>query len=244
MLDLALFRVLPVRLKRRVYRDGNWLISGRVDRPDGVAQVLEGNRLLDEAARRLAVVAPTPTLKFLHSRSTHTPYVLDTACAVAENSLAHLGSQSRCALRAVAVLLNRLKQAGIYDRSLILVVADHGLNPGMFRSDRPGSHQQWVHRAGAAHPLFLLKPLHARGALRRENAPVSLTDVGATLCALSEVCTVPDGIPAGSASADRIRRFNLHAWEHRFWTLQQLPGITTYDVLGPVSDEASWRLAR
>jgi hypothetical protein len=244
LLDLALFRVLPIRLKRRVYRDGNWLISGRVDRPDGVAQVLEGNRLLEEAARRLAVAAPAPTLKFLHSRSTHTPYVLDTACNIAESSLAHLGSQSRCALRAVAVLLERLKQADIYDSSLILIVADHGVNPGIFRSDPPGSHQQWVHRAGAANPLFLLKPLHSRGPLRPESAPVYLTDVGATLCVLSEVCTVAGGIPAGSASANRVRRFILHPWQHRFWTMQKLPGTTTYDVVGPVTEEASWRLAR
>jgi len=243
LLDLALFRVLPVRLKRRVYREGNWLISGRVDRPDGVAQVLDGNRLLEEAARRFTVVAPAPTLKFLHSRATHTPYVLDAACTVAKHSLAHLGSQSRCALRAVTVLLERLKQAGIYDRSLILVVADHGVNPGMYTSDPPGSHQQWVHRAGAANPLFLLKPLQSRGPLRRESAPVYLPDVGATLCVLSEACSVAEGIPAGAASARRVRRFILHPWQHQFWTTQELPGITTYDVLGPLTDEASWHLA-
>src|SRR5215213_214724 len=194
LLDLSLFRVLPVRLKRRVYREGNWLISGRVDRPDGVAQVLEGNRLFEEVAGHLTVDAGTPTLKFFHSRSTHTPYILTEACTVAKNSLVHLGSQSRCALRAVATLLKHLKQTGIYDTTLILVVADHGVNPWLFKSDQPGSREQWIHRAGAANPLFLLKPLHSHGQLRRESEPVYLPDVGATLCALSGAYTVPAGI--------------------------------------------------
>jgi hypothetical protein len=244
LLDLALFRIMPVRLKRRIYRDGNWLISGRVDRPEGVAMVLEGNQLFAEVARRLKVIAGAPTLKFFHTRSTHTPYVLTAGCTVTEPSLAHFGSQSRCALRAVATLLEQLKRTGIYDITLILVVADHGVNPGMFKSDPPGSHQQWVHRAGAANPLFLLKPLHSRGQLRRESEPVYLPDVGATLCALSGACTAPTGFPAGSAPPGRVRRFNLHPWQHRFWTLQELPGIIPYDVLGPVHDEGSWHQAK
>jgi hypothetical protein len=244
LLDLALFRIMPMRLKRRIYREGNWLISGRVDRPDGVALVLEGNQLFEEVARRLTVVEGAPTLKFLHTRSTHTPYVLTAECTVAEPSLAHLGSQSRCALYAVATLLEQLKHTGIYDMTLILVVADHGVNPGMFKSDPPGSHQQWVHRAGAANPLFLLKPLHTRGQLQRESDPVYLPDVGATLCTLSAACTAPSGFPAGSAPPGRVRRFNLHPWQHRFWTMQQLPGIIPYDVSGPVNDEASWHQAQ
>jgi hypothetical protein len=241
LLDLALFRVAPVRLKRRIYREGNWLISGRVDQPDGIAQVLEGNRLLEEVARRLTVDAGTPTLKFLHSKSTHTPYVLDRGCGVVDTALEHLGSQSRCALRAVATLLRRLRQTGIYDSTVILVVADHGINPGVFGLDAPGSHEQWVHRAGAANPLFLLKPLHAHGRLQRESEPVYLPDVGATLCDRSGACAVTNGIPAGSALPGRVRRFTLHPWQHRFWTLQELPDITPYDVLGPVNDKASWR---
>ena len=70
-----------------------------------------------------------------------------------------------------------------------------------------------------------------------------LPDVGATLCVLSDVCSVPDGIPAGTAPASRVCRFILHPWQHQFWTTQELPGITTYDVLGPVTNEASWHLA-
>jgi len=211
LLDLSLFRILPVRLKRRVYRDGNWLISGRVDRPDGVAQVLEGNRLFEEVAGHLTVDAGTPTLKFFHSRSTHTPYVLTESCAVAENSLGHIGSQSQCALRTVATLLKRLKETGIYDRTLILVVADHGVNPGMFKSDQPGSREQWIHRAGAANPLFLLKPLHSHGQLQRARGP--------SICPMSAPRSAPcpqpvrlppafrraRGCPAGSGDSTCIR---------------------------------------
>jgi hypothetical protein len=133
-----------------------------------------------------------------------------------------------------------LKQAGIYDTTLILVAADHGVNPGNFKSDLPGSREQWLHRGGAANPVFLLKPLHAGGPLLTTGEPVYLPDVGATLCVLSGACTIPSGIPAGTAPPSRLRRFNHYQWRHRFWTLQQLPGITSYDVSGPLNDQASW----
>jgi hypothetical protein len=238
LLDLSLFRVAPVRLKRHIYRDGNWLISDRQSTPD---RVVLGNRLFEEVARRFTLNGRTPTMKFLHTMSTHTPYVLNDDCTVVKRSLGHVGSQARCALRAVSTLLARLKQAGIYDTTLILVVADHGINPRHFRSDVPGSHEEWVHRAGAANPVFLLKPLHAQGVLKTAGEPVHLPDVGATLCAQSEACRMPMGVAAGTAVPGRPRRFNHYQWQHRFWRLKKLPGITTYEVIGRVNDEAAWR---
>jgi hypothetical protein len=47
-----------------------------------------------------------------------------------------------------------LKQAGIYDTTLILVAADHGVNPGNFKSDLPGSREQWLHRGAGQIQYF------------------------------------------------------------------------------------------
>ena len=250
LLDLSLFRVAPVWLKRYIYNDGRWLFAGSV-RPAGASdseepngtfdddQVLEGIRLFEEMARRFSLNDGTPTSKFLHSFASHPPYVLDDQCVVRESTLERVTPQARCALLGVVTLLDRLKQARIYDSATILILADHGMNTGLF-NDAPGSHEQWVHLMGAAHPLFLLKRPGARGALREAADPVYLPDVGATLCAASGACTTPLGIPAGLASADRPRRFHDYDWKHEYWKLRNIPNMTSYEVRGPLWRIESW----
>jgi hypothetical protein len=250
LLDLSLFRVAPVWVKRHIYNDGRWLLSGRVLRADAADpkppnetfdddQVLEGIRLFEEVARRFSLNDGTPTFKFLHSFATHPPYVLDRQCAVGESSLDSVTPQTRCALLGVVTLLNRLKQASIYDNATILILADHGMNAGFF-NDPPGSHEEWVHLMGSAHPLFVLKRPGARGALREVSDQVYLPDVGATLCAASGACTTPLGIPAGQASAERPRRFYDYDWKHEYWKLRTIPNTTAYEVRGPLWRVESW----
>jgi hypothetical protein len=243
LLDLSLFRVSPVRLKRHIYDDGNWFVSRQMAVVDHwTDQILQGNRLLEEMGERLAFNDGAPTLKFLHSMSTHTPYILADDCqTVVDTTLERLPAQTRCALLAVATLLDRMKQARIYDEAVILVLADHGINSGVYPAARPGSHNAWRYLAGGANPLFLLKRRGASGALQEASGAVSLADVGATLCAASDACATPLGTPAGQAPADRLRRFNEYVWREEFWRLRDLPDVTPHEVRGPLWKRGSWR---
>jgi hypothetical protein len=241
LLDVSLFRIVPFRLKSWVYRDGRWLLGSRIGRSAEAALILDGNRMLDEITGRLTVDAPRPTLKFLHSLSTHTPYILNADCRTfGTNGLGHAVIQARCALEAVGRLLEGLDRAGIYDRTAILLIADHGINPGVYPGAPPGSHEAWEHLSGSARPLFLFKPLARRGALEVSTAPVYLADVGATLCAATSACAVPLGYPAGQAAPDRPRRFADYVWRNRFWRTGEIPGLTLYEVRGPVDRPGSW----
>jgi arylsulfatase A-like enzyme len=148
--------------------------------------------------------------------------------------------QARCALSAVARLLGRLRNAGIYDNTIVLVLADHGLNPDVYPAPADDA-DAFRQRSGSANPLFLYKPLRRRGPMRTEDAVVSLVDVGATLCAEAAACTTRSGIPAGRGSRRRPRRFNDYVWEHRFWQTLDVPNITPYEVSGPLADPGSWR---
>lgn len=242
LLDLSLFRVAPIWIKRRIYRDGQWLFAGQFDRPNEVEKVMEDNRFLERLSRDLVVAGDRPTIKFLHMLSTHTPYVLEGDCrTVGESTLDHLDPQSHCALTAVATLFGRLKEAGVYDQTVILVLGDHGVNPGVFPDPGQDEYARWVHRAGAANPVFLLKRLESRGALAEAPAAVSLADVGATLCAASSACGAPLGFAAGTAPSMRPRRFNDYRWRHEFWTRRSIPEITPYEVDGPLWEQKSWR---
>jgi hypothetical protein len=241
LLDVSLFRTVPFRLKPSIYRDGRWLVGSRLGRSAEAALLLDGNRMFDAIASRLTISAARPTLKFLHSLSTHTPYILNADCAsFGADGLGHAVIQGRCALEAVGRLLERLDRAGIYDNTAILVVADHGMNPGVFGGAPPGSDEAWEHLSGSAHPLFLFKPLARRGGLEVSAAPVYLADVGATLCAATAACAVPLGYPAGQAAPDRPRRFADYVWRNEFWRTGKIPGLVFYEVRGPLDRPGSW----
>jgi hypothetical protein len=238
LLDVSLFRVVPFFVKPWIYRDGRWFASARgTNEP---LHIFEGNRVLDEIARGMTVGGDRPALKWVHSLATHTPYVLGADCTESGSNLGHAVTQARCALEAVGRLLTRLDRMGVYDNTAVLLVADHGMNPGIYPQAAPGSVDAWRHLAGSAHPLFLFKPPGRRGPVAISSAPVYLADVGATLCAATAACEVPLGFPAGEASPDRPRRFANYVWRNQFWRTREIPGLTMYEVRGPLDDPASW----
>jgi len=245
LFDVSLFRLAPVWLKQRIYANGNWLLAGRFGMVEETSRIFEHNQLFAEMARRIAVDEGPPTLKFIHSLATHTPFVLTDDCrAPAATDLNRLTPQARCALLAVTRLLEGLKAAHVYDRTEIAVVADHGIGqPNGFA--RPAARQSpslsgWARRAGYANPLFLLKRRGARGGITDDPATVYLPDLGATLCASSGACTVPGGLAAGQASPDRVRRFVDYDWKHEFWQLRDIPDLSAYDIRGPVWAPEAW----
>ena len=240
LFELSLFRLAPVWVKRHVYNEGFWLFGDHDRAAHEIAQLFEGNRLLHELARRLVVDDGRPTLKLLHSMATHTPYVMGDDCrSVRSSSIRRVTAQARCALMAVAGLLERLRAAGVYDSTVVLVMADHGINAGVFGA-AADEREHGIRRAGAANPLFLLKGLDDRGPLREESGAVHLADTAATLCRASGACTAPVGIPAGEAPPERPRLFYDYAWEHEFWALREIPGMSAFEVRGPLWNENAW----
>ncbi len=238
LLDLALFRASPAWLQRRIFNDGQWLTAGRMDVPTEIARVLEGNHLLDHIARELRVDDGPPTVKFVHSLSTHAPYVLNQDCRTyARNSLSLLVPQARCGLLAVAGLLDRLKEVGVYDNTVIVVMADHGFDPGRAGDDLA---RIWRSLASAANPAFLMKPRGSRGPLTQVSDAIYLPDLGALLCAESPRCRARAPMPLPAVSPRRSRVFNDYEWRHEFWRLRTVGGVVRYEIRGPVWKQSSW----
>jgi hypothetical protein len=242
LLDLSLFRASPAWLKRRIYNDGQWLTAGRMDVPYEIARVVEANELLGQLSQRLSVDDGAPALKFVHSVSTHTPYVLNDDCRTfAAPSLAHLIPQARCGLLAVASLLDRLKEIGAYDNTLIVVMADHGIDPGVYgRGPSDGLEKHFRHLAGAANPVFLMKPQGSRGPLTQVRDAVHVPDLGAMLCARSRRCRKAAPMRDVDTAPTRPRRFEDYEWKHDFWRTRTVANITSYNIRGPVWQRSSW----
>lgn len=251
LLDLSLLRMVPLFYKKAVYNEQFWVIAplaraqlGQLDRnqPEHVA----ANRVLEKIAAQGGSTGDRPVTKFIHLLSTHPPYVLDSACQVRGDSVpdrrvaARL--QAKCAVEAFTQLLDYLRREGLYDRSLILLIADTGAGLTSSYAARDPKAPMWGRLVGRANPIFLAKPPGAEGALRQSAANVQPSDLAATVCAIVRHCHDHDGISVFStmAMAKRSRIFRHYTWRNVYWNLDALTDIREFEVEGPVWERQSW----
>lgn len=241
MLDFSLLRVAPFALKPYVYNEQRWLFSSRWQYSIFVDNIVHGNTLMERIASQANTDDGPPTVKFLHLMSTHAPFILREDCrSFTEDLLVPLpDAQVRCALRSFVSLLERLKKDGLYDRSTIALIADHGyaLPNGYQHADAWGP---WGELMGAANPVFLLKRPGARGHLSYSDEPLMIADTAAMMCD-----ALPDCAPRSTGRRARAsREFLWYRWEDIGWGRPELTAddIGRYTVSGPVWDRSSWRL--
>jgi hypothetical protein len=188
LVDLSLFRHAPYPLKRAVYRDGDWLLQAALW-GEGEAPVFVSSAaaFFDEFTRRIHVGRDEPTFKILHTGGGHGPFVLDAECRPVPSrpyTQANYEAQLRCSIRQTQALLDRLRELGIYDRSLIVVSGDHGAS---FGARATGSHGLTPARLSRARPLLAVKWPGRGGGLHRSKAPTSLEDIAPTIAAVAGI---------------------------------------------------------
>ncbi len=120
--------------------------------------------------------------------------------------------------RIIGAFLDRLKQAGIYDRALIIFLSDHG--EGLGDHGELG-HGIFLYRESIQVPLLIKLPGSARGGETVEE-PVSLTDLAPTVLGALDV-SIPDSMKGanvlGSLDAERpIYSETLYPRLHLGWS--------------------------
>lgn len=147
----------------------------------------------------------------------------------------------------IPLILNRL---GIYDNSIIVLVGDHGagfqgqdfvLQPGMPLEKRADIVTQ--SSRVTALPLILVKPLASRGALKISDAPVSLSDIPATVFSNLGL-SIKDSGPfmfAIDETKPRERRFLMYAGRDYY---SYYADMIEYIVTGYSWEEGAWRRCR
>lgn len=205
-------------------------------------------RFFDRMLNEAHAVDVKAAFKFYHLMIPHIPLVLDRDLRyeMREVNRENYRKYAAAAVRLMGIFLEKLKRIGIYDDSLVVIVGDHGAGyqgqsfhwqEGMPtpRGAKLVSHPSQV----SALPLVLVKPLHARGALKVSDAPVSLGDIPATVFAgLGMEARVPGTpMPALDAAAGRQRRFMVYAGRDIF---SFFGDMTEYFVTGYAWLAESW----
>jgi hypothetical protein len=238
LIDLAVFRIVPDAVKPLVYAEGSWMTTRWVAED----RVATSNRVLELMARSMHVGSPRPVARFLHLFGTHAPARVDAACRPVQNrpwTRETAIAQDRCALSKLSAVLRALQDLGIYDRTAIAVLADHG--SGLPKDGNP----RWTWGA-AASALLLVKPFDARGPLEHSARVVGLGDLAASLCAWTGDCRMESGFDLmRDAEQPPNYPFLAYFWRHEYWLAEAVPIFERYEVRGPPRDIASWRrLAR
>jgi hypothetical protein len=252
LFDLALFRIVPHWLKRLVHNDQRWLLQGVFSGSELTRfPYFTHNAFLAGIADRVTADRARPVYKFFHLMTTHAPLVAQPDCSYAGRPLPRVREtvtvQSRCSLGFVIALLERLKQAGAYDRTLVVIMGDHGGHVPPRRYE-PGAlvdgdleydlHAPFV---ALATPLMLVKPAGATGPLQVSPALTSMLDTAATI---DQLMGLQAGLPGRSLfDGDReTRTMFSYPWSRRDAASDYVGTLLELGVTGSAYDLASWHL--
>jgi hypothetical protein len=138
-------------------------------------------------------------------------------------------------VKRISTFVKALKDADVYDHTAIIVIGDHGA--GLPREHHAETDLYW---GLLASPLFLGKPLGARGDLSVSADVVGLGDTAATVCSWTGDCKVDGGRDVMTTSNRPAYVFAAYRWENRYWFEEKVPLENRFEVRGPPLDISSW----
>lgn len=267
--DLALFRTAPHVLKRHVYDNQRWLLMGVVTKmaPDEVKQITSSDNefetlvFAEQAASQLRLAREGDAFFYYHLKGAHQPLTVTPDLKVGrepvEFTRENYVRQYQASLRGLELFFAELKALGVYDRSLVVVVGDHGsgeveeLYVGSVRGARPVSkiepgpnRRNFPKDKARAIPLVLVKRPGAAGPLQKSDTPVWLLDLPATI--LSELgvhSRETGGRSMFDSAADqsvRVRRYGAFNFSEN--RTSYVGPISLYEVAGDARKDTSWTL--
>ena len=250
--DLALFRHSPHLLKPWVYNNQAWRLQTKfgqsADTPGRRYMPVNGQAFLADYTARMRVAHNRPNYKYLHVGIPHWPVSVDANCEyIGTRSLrrANYTAQARCGIRRVGAFLDKLRELGIYDNSLIVISSDHGvaLPPEGFAADRDVFGGPLSEMSGSALALLIVKPPHASGPVRVSEAPSAINDIPATIVDTLGLKNPFDGTSALKLDEDapRPRQFGSYQWSSAEWRAEFFPYMDVFTVDGSATDGHAWK---
>jgi hypothetical protein len=233
LLDYSLFRQSPHFLKGIVYNNNNWLIGGVIDH---ASRPSFGQKLFfRDYTQGVRATLKEPAYHFVHLLPPHPPYVTtqggDYAGRVLPNNRTNSKSEARSVVRLLLTFLDRLRELGLYDSSLIVVHGDHGSNfpPVLDGKEIPM-------RLTRVPTLLAVKPPDNSGPLRVSAVQSSVADIAATVLALLGIGHDLRGESVFDLDENqsRVREFFVYA------AAEGVPRVETYTVEGSVFEDDSW----
>ncbi len=166
---LAAIQYFPDICKLYTWMDGNQIAStGKIETEYPIYDESNAKFKYGLDQNGLLIKEGKKQYKFIHLWGHHEPYYIDEWGNEAEQTFEPYEPAKGC-MRIMLDYCDKLKEAGVYDRSTIIITADHG----------------WGFDSGViGNPLFMIKRQNARGHLETcsyetglENFPATIADL-------------------------------------------------------------------
>lgn len=251
LIDLSLFRALPHFAKALIHRDELWVFQGMVRSASYLhMQYFADLAFIKNLSQEMRVDRAAPVYKMMHLMFAHRPTVGDENCQfdfVRATGRKNVLQQARCGLQAVLDVFSRMKELGIYDDSLIILMADHGAWVRL-RDFDPQKKSDAINSKSAAMavPLLAIKRSNDTGAYRVSDAPTSIADLPATVAAALGLKAQFPGIDVFTLAENGTRE--RRHYKYFYGENRKAPGYLNkmHEVIvnGSVFDHEAWRNGR
>ena len=229
--SIGIFKASPFSLRRIIYAKGSWLgaYNGKVQ--DAVT-ALGRFAFIDSLASISNADSKNDTFKYIQTKATHSPYVLDESCKINTgkkwSKSVGYHSHTACIMKSFEKWFLWLKKNNLYDNTKIIMVSDHGLH-----SDSPNNKPR-------ADALMLIKDFNKTGALKADETFLSNADTPAIACEVIGGCEniIPD--PTKYPIKNRTLFYSagplarVSHWKNKFIIREQ------YAVQSPPFDFENW----
>ncbi len=246
---IGLFNLAPLSQRVRIYKDASWLRAVKstdASMSFGRTWIAELDTLPDYSS--VANKDEDNRFIFVSSLITHVPWSLDEACLPCKNggwnesrnlangglSQEHLNTE-RCSLLSVAKWLKWMKDNGVYDNTMVVVVSDHGrgdsseliaLNGGRFY---PLS----------VHGLLMVKNFGEHGELRTDTTHrMACADVPEIILRSVRGTGMAD---APWTNPNRVRYHVTGPWSRSMHPKNFYSNVTKWRIGGSVYDLKQWK---
>lgn len=245
LIDIGLFRALPIFLKKLIYDEGRWALteaSARQHNPHQAPSWQGDDWRIAKSFLKHARIDPADSgsFTFIHLMGAHAPISIDENYRYIPDlpdTRDNYVNQARGVLKLTKQLLEKLEEVDVYKDAEIIIVGDHGAH-NKAPADMLDSEFEFDYSSniiGAARPLFLYKRAGETTPLLINSTPVHLADIA---CLLKPSCQshVKTGEPP-----PKVRQHYRYEWRHDFWFKDYSPPMTLYEIIGDVRKYSHWR---
>lgn len=174
----------------------------------------------------LEIIEKAPSFIFHHYIFSHQPSTFDQECnyrmsSSVEQNMDAARAEAKCALKMMNRIVNRLKDIGGYDNSLVFFISDHGLEANM--NGIPVDKGDFEYRGNTINykgyssvsrynPILFYKDFSSSGDIEVIHDDVSLVDIFPTICRkihIQDYCSRLnlDGVDLDNSHVKRVKKF-------------------------------------
>ena len=180
LLKLVGFRYAPYELKKKcIFKMNAFDELVRVENAQEEINFSQSDHIfksqLDQ--KGISTQASGAKFKFIHLNGAHVPFIYDENMNLIDEEDGTYEQSMQAVILGAANYIDKLQESGIYDNTVLIIMADHGYNGSLKES----GDEAWMRPC----PLLLIKGFHeTHESLQISQAPISFEDLQAAYMCL------------------------------------------------------------